>query len=218
MFLNSQLLADNFTKWIDDLRTRVSSLFGSFSMGSISIIIFSAFLFMTLIAFIVVLCSVETKSMKTFTQMYNYLTRHPEITKDNLVEFNKLMKARSVPQSIRVQWQNYMVNRGKKPSEFLSEDRIVDKPLKSSKFKTTIKFYNFMSGLIAGIGFLLGLFFYWGSNVGVLDALFLSALSPMLILVLTVIVNSSPTDTGSEETLISKISGADAGKTSNLYS
>lgn len=190
MLFNSQLLADNLTKWIDDIRTNISSIFGNFSISSISILISVLFLIMTLITFIVVICSVETKSMKTFSKMYNYLTRHPEISKDNIVEFNKLMKARFVPQSIRVQWQNYMVNRSKKPSEFLSEDRIVDKPLKASKYKTTIKFYNIISLLIAGVGFLLGLFFYWGGSVGVLDALFLSALAPMAILILTVIVNA----------------------------
>ncbi len=186
----TQLLADNFTNWIDDIRTKVGSVFSSFSMNTISIIICSLFLFMTIVSFIVVMCSVETKSFKTFNKMYNYFSRHPEITKDNLVEFNKLMKSRFVPASIRVQWQNYMVNRNLKPSEFLSEDRIVDKPLKSSKYKTTIKFYNFVSLLIAGIGFLLGLFFFWGENIGVLDALFLSALSPMAILILTVLVNA----------------------------
>lgn len=190
MIVNSQLLADNFTKWIDDLRTGVGKIFSSFSMNSIAILICVLFMLMTLITFIIVMNSVESKSIKTFTKMYGYLTRHPEISKDNIVEFNKLMKARFVPASIRVQWQNYMVNRAKKPSEFLSEDRIVDKPLKASKYKTTVKFYNFISLLIAGIGFLLGLFYYWGASVSVLDALFLSALSPMAILILTVVVNA----------------------------
>ena len=190
MLLNTQILADGLAGWIDDLRFKIGSIFENFSIGTIAIIIFGLFMIMTIITFLVVVYSVETKSMKTFTKMYNYLNRHPEITKDNLVEFNKLMKSKFVPQSVRVQWQNYMVNRNQKPSEFLSEDRIVDKPLKSSKFKTTLKFYNFVSLLIAGVGFLLGLFYYWGHSVGVLDALFLSALSPMLVLILTVVVNA----------------------------
>ncbi len=195
MLSKFQILSDGLTDIIDDLRTQVGSIFANFSINTISILISVLFLVLTIITFIVVMLSVETKSMRTFTNIEKYLNRHPEITKDNIVEFNKLMKARSVPSSIRVQWQNYVVNRGKQPSDFLSEERIVDKPLKSSKYKTTVKFYNFASLLIAGIGFLLGLFFYWdvnlsGISAGVLDVLFLSSLTPVALLILTVVVNA----------------------------
>lgn len=179
---------DVFSGWIENARAWFRTNLEGFSLMHIAIIMGVLFLLLTIITFIVVIFSGESKTMKCMTNVYNYLVKHPTINKENLVEFNKIMKSWYVPKSVRLQWQNYMINRNQKPSEFLNEEKIIDKPLKASKYKTTIKFFTLFSVLIAALGFLFGLFFYWGASVGILDAIFLSALTPMIILILTVVV------------------------------
>ena len=89
-----------------------------------------------IISFIATEFSIEVKTAKAINSINKYLELNPFINEENLVEFNKLMK--SIPAPLRVQWQQYMVNRDKKPSEFFTEHNCIDKPFKASGYMRQI--------------------------------------------------------------------------------
>jgi hypothetical protein len=89
-----------------------------------------------IISFIATEFSIEVKTAKAINSINKYLELNPFINEENLVEFNKLMK--SIPAPLRVQWQQYMVNRDKKPSEFFTEHNCIDKPFKASGYMSQI--------------------------------------------------------------------------------
>lgn len=89
-----------------------------------------------IISFIVTQFSIEMKTARAVIKINKYLELNPFVNDDNLVEFNKLMK--HIPQPMRIQWQQYMVNRNKKPSEFFTDENCIEKPFKSSAYASQI--------------------------------------------------------------------------------
>lgn len=102
----------------------------------IAVIVFALLLVTLIISFFCTVFSLELKTTRAVDKINAYLESNPFITDDNLVEFNKLMK--KIPAPMRAQWQQYMVNRDKKPSEFFSEEKCIDKPFKASGYNNHI--------------------------------------------------------------------------------
>ena len=75
----------------------------------------------------------EFKTYRAISEINEYLSKNPFITEENIVEFNRIMM-RS-PKAIRFQWQRYIINRDKKPSEFLSEENCLTRPLRTNSYK-----------------------------------------------------------------------------------
>lgn len=88
--------------------------------------------------------STEIKTYKAVTKINEYLAKNPFITDDNLVEFNRLMM--KSPKTLRFQWQRYIINRDKKPSDFLSEENCISKPIRTNSYKQGLK--NFKMSLM----------------------------------------------------------------------
>ncbi|MGN1208439.1 MAG: hypothetical protein ACI4TI_03120 [Christensenellales bacterium] len=88
--------------------------------------------------------STEVKVYKAVSKINDYLSKNPFITDDNLVEFNRLMM--KAPKSLRFQWQRYIINRDKKPSDFLSEENCITKPVRTNSYKQGLK--NFKTSLL----------------------------------------------------------------------
>ena len=105
-------------------------------LGWIAIIALSLLLVTIIISLIATIFSSEVKTTRAVEKLNVYLESNPFINDENLVEFNKLMK--KIPAPMRVQWQQYMVNRDKKPSEFFTEDNCIEKPFKASGYKNHI--------------------------------------------------------------------------------
>ncbi|MGN1222313.1 MAG: hypothetical protein ACI4TT_03670, partial [Christensenellales bacterium] len=102
----------------------------------IAIISLSLLLVTIIISLVATVFSSEVKTARAVEKLNVYLESNPFINDENLVEFNKLMK--KIPAPMRVQWQQYMVNRDKKPSEFFTEDNCIEKPFKASGYKNHI--------------------------------------------------------------------------------
>ncbi|MGN1227759.1 MAG: hypothetical protein ACI4TX_03855, partial [Christensenellales bacterium] len=81
--------------------------------------------------------SYETKLIKSLDSMNNYFYKNPTINSDNLKEFNNRMKL--VPKAMRTQWQMYMLYRDKEPSEYLSLENCVERPMKYTSYKNSMK-------------------------------------------------------------------------------
>ncbi len=96
-----------------------------------------------------IMLSYEVRLARSTNLIINYLIDHPHITSENLVEFNRLMKR--VPVKLRYQWQKYMLNRDKKPSDFINTLNCVDRPAKVSSLANisfATKTATFISALL----------------------------------------------------------------------
>lgn len=114
--------------------------------------IFLMFLAVLIIAIgvtiIVIALSVENRTAKAITKVEEYLTNNPFVTNENIVEFNRLMK--KIPRTLRTKWQQYVVNRDKKPSDFFNEEDCIEKPFKTKGFsQALVIFRNFLIALVS---------------------------------------------------------------------
>lgn len=117
----------------------------------IAIIAFALLLLVIVISFVCTMFSIDAKTSKAVQQINLYLEKNPYVNEENLVEFNKLMKR--IPAPMRTQWQQYMVGRDKKPSQYFTEENCIDKPFKSSSYASHIFAVKVLTVCIAVIAF-----------------------------------------------------------------
>ena len=152
-------------------------------------IILGIFVLMLVIIYIKSSHSYEVKAAKAIDHINTYLIANPYINEDNLVHFNKKMK--NVPKTIRYQWQQYVLNRDKAPSTYLSRDNCVEKPLKTSTYHASIKLLKNISVILATIALVFGLLVnlsvdYSSNTVSyTLMVLFRASILPAIILVVS---------------------------------
>ena len=78
---------------------------------------------MFIVAFILIRSTYEFKIDRNVKKINAFLTKNPVLTDENLVEINK--KFKQVPKTFRSAWQEYVLNRDKLPSEYMSTLRCV---------------------------------------------------------------------------------------------
>lgn len=88
----------------------------------------------------------EVKTYKAIGKINEYLSKNPFITDNNLAEFNRIMM--NSPKTIRFQWQRYIINRTKKPSDFLTEENCVNRPLRVNSYKQGLRNFLILSLVI----------------------------------------------------------------------
>ncbi len=155
-----------------------------------------AFLLAFLFAFIVVLittsCSYEAKLIKAIDMFNAHFMKDPQITTENLLAFNDKMKSKKVPKQLRKQWQQFVLYRDKRASEYMSFDICVSSPLKNSTYKRDVRILNFVAYILAMVSFITNLYFStFESSIMVSSfAVILqhTLLCPILILVLNLLV------------------------------
>ena len=103
---------------IESIIPTLGNLSASIGLALVAVIGLSMVLLPIVFSLIILQYSIEFKTSRALAKINKYLESHPYVTNENLVEFNKLMKR--IPAPMRVQWQQFMVNRDKKPSEFFS--------------------------------------------------------------------------------------------------
>lgn len=111
---------------------------------------------MFIIAFMLIRNTYEFKIDKNVKKINNFLTKNPVLTDENLVEINK--KFKQVPKTFRSAWQEYVLNRDKLPSEYMSTLRCVDQPSKNSTLNNLVNATTFFTIAIAFISMLLNAF------------------------------------------------------------
>lgn len=91
--------------------------------------------------------SYEARVVKKLLRLNNWLNKNRYIDQNNLIEFNNLMK--KTPKHLRYYWHEYMLNREKEPSHYMSTYNLVEKPLKSSSYTSNIKNFKTTTILMA---------------------------------------------------------------------
>ena len=143
-----------------------------------------AFLIYVIITIIRTSYSYESRLIKSIDQLNMYFYKNPQITEDNLIEFNNRMK--QVPKAVRVQWQLYMLNRDKPASEYLTLENCVERPMKTTTYKHSVKTINIVFNIFIVFLFVVsfaGLVFLMGDGqLGI--AFYYAFVMPFLIFVL----------------------------------
>ena len=124
----------------------------------------------------------ESLTYRAITKINDYLARNPFITEDNLVEFNRIMM--NSPKTIRFQWQRYIVDRKKKPSDFLSEENVITRPIRTNSYKQGLKSFIYSTICIAVTSMIL----LFGSHIVSIETkpatMLLSLITPGFILLI----------------------------------
>lgn len=130
----------------------------------------------------------EITTDNAVNRINSYLDKNPFVTEENLVEFNRMMLNSTKP--IKFQWQQYVLERKGKPSDFLSEENCITKPLRTNSYQQGIK--NFM---LSSIGlFLFSVILIFASNFASAGTaggnLLLYLISPIIGLIIAIIYAS----------------------------
>ena len=164
-----------------DVFESIINLFGQVSetigLSLLAVAGLSLMLLTIVVSFLVTQFSIEIKTAKAVEKINKYLELNPFITDENLVEFNKLMK--HIPAPMRLQWQQYMVNRDKKPSEFFTEHNCIEKPFKTSAYASQIVAVKVFTVCISILVFLFSSAYFVRTNNAVFS--FSAVLSSLLI-------------------------------------
>lgn len=151
--------------------------------------IFLLFLGLFILTIVIVIISTsqsyEAKLIKAIDMFNNYFIDNPQINEDNLVAFNNRMKLRKVPKQLRKQWQQFVLYREKKASDYMSFEACVSTPIKNSTYKRDVTTMNIIAYILALLSFILNIYRAVGDVGMVLQK---SLLCPILILVLNYIV------------------------------
>ena len=147
------MLFSESTSILQDIQAIIAALFVSIDWD---IIFFVGIAFEILFAIFYIIksrFSYEVRVVKKLLKLNNWLNKNRYIDQNNLIEFNNMMK--HTPKHLRYYWHEYMLNREKSPSHYMSTYNLVEKPLKSSSYLANIKNFKTTTIIMAGV---LGLF------------------------------------------------------------
>ncbi len=148
--------------------------------------IFIAIEVLTILVFSFIVHNVyELKLVRAVDKINAYLYEVKYINENNLIEFNNMMKR--VPKTLRYHWQQYMLNREKNPSYYMSVENCVDRPLKTSTFSTTIKTFKYLGFAYAIVAFIISCGWATGLATVAPDYFILVFAIPLVVLLLTYI-------------------------------
>ena len=103
---------------------QVDKFFGSiknyWTHPEVFILTIGLFLFTILCVIISTSHAYESRLIKAIDMFNNYFIDNPQINENNLVAFNAKMKTRKVPKQLRKQWQQFVLYREGKASEYMS--------------------------------------------------------------------------------------------------
>jgi len=131
--------------------------------------------------------SYESKLIKAIDHFNAYFMDNPQINENNLVMFNEKMKANFVPKHLRKAWQQFVLYREGKASEYMSYDNCVTKPIRNSTYTRDVKTMNLLAWIFSICAFMLNCY-YCFETIDLASVLRSAALTPALILLLNYII------------------------------
>lgn len=139
-------------QFFNEIVNAFKTLGANFGLNNIFICSFAVLFLAIIIQTIVAECSLEARTARAIVKIETYLENNPFITNENIVEFNRLMK--KIPKTLRTRWQQYVVNRTKKPSDFLNEEDCIEKPFKTKGFTQAISVFKNILVVLASFSFI----------------------------------------------------------------
>ncbi len=137
------------------IRSFFSSLSVSLSFNLMFIIGLSIEAAIILFFVIKSLFAYEMRATRALDKLNKWLFVNKKLTTENIKEFTNLVK--KGPKRLSYNWQQYILYREKAPSQYMTIENIVDKPLRASSYDSNIKNLGIFSYIFSAIMFLLGL-------------------------------------------------------------
>ncbi len=146
-------------KVFEKIQSFVSSL-GEYvkNFSNLFLIFVGAFALLTVVIIFITSFAYECKLTKTVDKINKFLERNPKINDDNLVTFNNMLKARSVPKALRRQWQQFMLYREHPASYYMSFKHCVENPLRNSTYQQQMTVYKVISYILVVLSFVVSIF------------------------------------------------------------
>ncbi len=142
-----------------DIQTAIESFFTSITSAlsynllfiiGLGVEAFLIFLFSILNRF-----SYEGRMRRALDGLNRWLFKYKSLDRDNIKEFSNLIK--KAPKRLAINWQQYILYREKAPSEYMSAENIIEKPLRTSASAAHIKNFVYISIAWGFITFLFGI-------------------------------------------------------------
>lgn len=130
--------------------------------------------------------SYEARMRRSLDTLNRWLFKYKTLDKDNIKEFNNMVK--KAPKRLAVNWQQYILYREKAPSEYMSVENIIEKPLRTSSYALNIKNLVWFSVIWMLVVFVLGISYNNISNT-VLNAtmIIVALVAPIFMLLMCAI-------------------------------
>lgn len=126
--------------------------------SNLFLIFLGAFALVSVVVIFITSFAYECKLTKTVDKINKFFERNPRINDDNLVAFNNMMKAHSVPKILRRQWQQFMLYREHSPSYYMSFKHCVENPLRNSTYNQQMTVYKIISYVLVVLSLVTSVF------------------------------------------------------------
>lgn len=164
----------------------LDSFSGTLNYNYIFLFSVGLFALIALCVFISTSKSYESKLVKAVDMLNSYFAQYPQINDETLVAFNNKMKSTKVPRLLRKQWQQYVLYRDGKASNYMSFELCVSEPIKNSSYKRDIMTLNILSYIIIVLSLLFNL--YESYELELYSILKHCLITPLVVLLLNFIV------------------------------
>lgn len=153
--------------------------FGGYLGIALGVEVFFILLFLLKSAF-----SYEARLKRSLDKFNSWLFTQKKIDTKNIKDFNNLVK--KGPKRFIYFWQQFILYREKGPTHYMSEENLIDKPLKTSSWSGNIKNLTLVTSVWAVISLLFGFASQAGSAFS-LNLFAIAFVSPVLVLLLGMI-------------------------------
>lgn len=99
--------------------------------------------------------SYEARLKRSLDKANKWLFKNKKIDVNNIKDFTNIIK--KGPKRLVYFWQQYILYRDGEPSKYLSEENLIEKPLKTSAWVSNIRNLGILTGVWAVISLMLGL-------------------------------------------------------------
>ena len=125
--------------------------------------------------------SYEARLKRSLDNANKWLFKNKKIDEKNIKDFNSVIK--KGPKRLVYYWQQYILYREGGPSNYMTEENIIEKPLKTSSWKSNIKTLAILTGVWSLVALLCG-FASQSSQAVIFQSIAVSLFFMVLVLVL----------------------------------
>mgnify|MGYP001850893530 CR=1 FL=1 len=146
------------------LRTFFNQLTEALGFGGYLGLVLGVELLFILLFVVKTMFSYEARIKRSLDKCNKWLFTNKKIDINNIKEFNALIK--KGPKRLVYYWQQFILFRDGGPANYLTEENLIDKPLKTSTWVSNIRNLGILTGVWAVISFVFGLASQAGQPVG----------------------------------------------------
>ncbi len=130
--------------------------------------------------------SYEARLKRILDKCNAWLFSHKKLDSTNIKEFNTLVK--KGPKRFSYFWQQFILNREGGPTAYMTEDNIIEKPLRTSSWQNNVKNLQLLTVIWSVVSLLLGLASFSGTNLSVQTLIIAFVLPSAVLLVGTIAI------------------------------